>query len=185
MHSDTITCRLATTADTASIAALHARSWQETYRGIMPNEFLDEDVADERLTVWQERFSETPVNRRIIVAEAGNELAGFTCVFIDDDPVFGALLDNLHVAGQFKGRGVGRELIRQAAEWVRQQRPDSQFYLWVYEQNPAARWFYEHLGATNHETIRGEFGLVLRYVWPAIQTLVAACARTSSRQNQP
>lgn len=172
-----VTFRLATPTDAEGIAALHARSWQETYRGIMPDEFLDDDVADERLTVWQERFIKTSANRRIIVAEVGDELAGFACVFTDDDPIFGALLDNLHVASPFKGRGIGRELIRQAAEWVQQQRPESRFYLWVYEQNHPARAFYDYLGATNYQATEGEFGTVLRYVWPDTQTLLTACAR--------
>lgn len=177
MSSDKTTFRTATPADTEHIAALHARSWQETYRGIMPDDFLDDDVADERLAVWQERFTETPANCRIIVAEVGEELAGFACVFTNDESVYGALLDNLHVASQFKGRGVGRELIRQAAEWVQHQRPKSRFHLWVYDQNHAARAFYDYLGATNYHAIEGEFGTVLRYIWPDTQTLLTACAR--------
>jgi GNAT superfamily N-acetyltransferase len=170
-----VTYRIATTADIELIAALHARSWQETYRGIMPDEFLDEDVADERLTVWQERFRQQPRNRQILVAEVNDELAGFACVFTHDDPVYGALLDNLHVSRNQKGKGIGKQLIKQAAEWVQKQAGESPFYLWVYEKNHAARRFYEHLGAKNHEAIEGEFGTVLRYVWPSTTELITAC----------
>lgn len=161
-----ITYRTATVGDANRIAALHARSWQETYRGIMPDDFLDEAVEAERLEVWQERFAEQPPNRQIIVAEDGGQLVGFACVVTGSDPVYGALLDNLHVASAYKGRGIGRTLIKQAAGWVGQREATSPFYLWVYEQNHPARAFYDSLGAINQERVRGEFGVVLRYGWP-------------------
>ena len=166
-----ITYRPATVADADRIAVLHARSWQQTYRGIMPDEFLNNEVDAERLEIWQERFAEQPPDRHIIVAEGGNQLVGFACVFMDSDPVYGALLDNLHVAKPGKGRGIGRSLIKQAAEWVQQQDPASPFYLWVYEQNHPARVFYDGLGAVNHEAVPGDYGVVLRYGWPDTQKL--------------
>lgn len=167
-----ITYRMATAADTSQIAALHARSWQETYRGIMPDEFLDNEVEAERLAVWQERFAEHPPNRQIIVAEDGGQLVGFACVVAGSDPVYGALLDNLHVASSHKGRGIGRKLIKQAAEWVQLQDATSPFFLWVYEQNHSAKAFYDALGAINQEALRGENGIVLRYVWPDTGRLI-------------
>ncbi len=166
-----ITYRTATVADVDRIAALHARSWQETYRGIMPNDFLDDEVEDERLEVWQERFAEQPPNRQIIVAEDREQLVGFACVCRGSDPVYGALLDNLHVASTYKGRGIGRRLIKRAAGWVQQREPASPFYLWVYEQNHPARAFYDSLGAINQERVRGESGIVLRYVWPDVSKI--------------
>ncbi|MCY7357841.1 MAG: GNAT family N-acetyltransferase [Rudanella sp.] len=166
-----ITYRTATEADVTRIAAFHARSWQETYRGIMPDEFLDDEVEEERLEVWQERFVEQMPNRQIILAEAGNQLAGFACVVAGDDPVYGTLLDNLHVSRDYKGRGIGRQLIKQAAQWVQNQDVDSPFYLWVYEQNHPARAFYDSLGAINQERIRGDNGYVLRYTWPNTEKL--------------
>ena len=131
---ENITYRPATVTDADRIAALHARSWQETYRGIMPDEFLDNEVENERLAVWQERFAGQPPDRHLIVAEAGTNC----------------------------------NLIKQAAGWVQQRDVASPFYLWVYEQNHPARVFYDSLGAINQEAVRGEYGVVLRYVWPDV-----------------
>lgn len=169
--------RPATPADAERIATLHARSWQETYRGIMPDDFLDEEVDAERWENWQDAFRINPSNRLITVAEADGQLAGFASTFTRRDPVYGALLDNLHVSAAYKGQGVGRQLMRQAAEWVQQQQPVSPFYLWVYEQNYKARRFYDSLGAINQEAIRGEYAAVLRYTWPDTQTLITACSQ--------
>jgi GNAT superfamily N-acetyltransferase len=167
-----ITYWFATVADVNRIAALHARSWQETYRGIMPDSFLDNEVEQERLNVWQERFQNPPDNRQVILAEANKQLVGFACVVVGEDPVYGALLDNLHVASAYKGRGVGRALMKQAAEWVHRKDAASSFYLWVYKKNVSARRFYEELGAINQEALSSENGPVLRYVWPDINKLI-------------
>lgn len=164
--TDRLTYRTATAADADRIAALHARSWQGTYRGIMPDAFLDDEVTNERLAVWRKRFGKPPANQRVIVAEADGALVGFACVLLGYDARYGALLDNLHVASAFKGRGIGRRLIRLTADSVENEDVASPFYLWVYEQNHAARRFYEGLGATNHEAVPGEHGVILRYVWP-------------------
>lgn len=166
-----VTFRTATVADVKQIAALHARSWQEAYRGIMPDAFLDNDVEAERLAVWQERFEEQLPNRQVIVAEADGKLAGFACVVVGSDSEYGALLDNLHVASSYKGRGIGRQLMKRAAEWVREQDATSPFFLWVYEKNHGARAFYDSLGAINQEAVLGENGIILRYVWPDTGTL--------------
>ncbi len=175
-----MTFRIATATDVPRIAALHARSWQETYRGIMPDEFLDHEVDAERLHVWQERFDEEDLNRQVILAEEASQLAGFACVYMGNDPVYGALLDNLHVTSAYKGRGLGKALMKKAAEWVHQQDTTSPFYLWVYEKNYMARAFYDSLGAINQETVAGEYAVVLRYVWPNTQTVIAACMPKAS-----
>ena len=166
--------RSATPADADRIAALHARSWQETYRGILPDLYLDSEVVAERLAYWQEQFQQRPANRSILVAETDGQLAGFACTVADHDPIYGALLDNLHVASANKGQGIGRALIRQSAEWVRGQNPASGFYLWVYETNHAARKVYDGLGAVNQEAVPGEHAVMLRYVWPDLPALIAA-----------
>lgn len=164
--------RPAIPADADRIAALHARSWQETYRGMMPDAFLANDVEAERLAYWRDEFAKSPPNRHIIVAEADGQLAGFACIIAGHDPVYGALLDNLHVSTTYKGRGIGRNLMKLAAEWVREHQPDSSFYLWVYEKNHAARTFYDGLGARNQEAVPGDYTIKLRYVWPDLQTLI-------------
>jgi len=97
-------------------------------------------------------------------------MKGFVCVFLDADPHWGALLDNLHVSPSAQGRGLGRRLMAEAARWVRQHRPQSRLHLWVYEQNASARGFYERLGGivTEHRIVDAPDGTqvpAIRYVW--------------------
>lgn len=168
--------REATPEDATSIAMLHAQSWQTHYRGIMSDAFLDGPVKQDRLDTWTNRLEHPKDNQYILLAEENNRLCGFACALADHDPVFGTLLDNLHVRTSIHGKGTGRHLITAAAKWAYNRNPDAQFYLWVFEKNTGARKFYEKLGAVNHQTLSmenpdGTFSQTCRYVWTDVKKL--------------
>jgi len=52
-------------SDYKAIAALHADSWKKNYRVMFSDNFLDNDVDEDRLQVWQERFSTRPSNQQL------------------------------------------------------------------------------------------------------------------------
>jgi GNAT superfamily N-acetyltransferase len=141
-----MTIRMAEAADADLIAQLHARSWHTAYRGILSDEFLDGPLLADRRGLWRARFAEFDRTDQMILvdAEAG-KIQGFACVFLDADPAWGSLLDNLHVVPESKGRGLGRQLMAEVAN--RLLRLDrTRLHLWAFEQNHAARRFYERLG---------------------------------------
>lgn len=53
-----------------------------------------------------------------LVAEEDGELAGFVHVRLDTDPVFGALIDNLHVVDRLRGTGIGTRLLAEAGRML-------------------------------------------------------------------
>lgn len=63
--------REATVADAQAIATLHADSWRSNYRGAYLDSFLDGDVHQDRLQVWQARLSAPAANQFVVVAEVG------------------------------------------------------------------------------------------------------------------
>jgi GNAT superfamily N-acetyltransferase len=67
---------------------------------------------------------------------------------LDEDPTWGAFLDNLHVTHGLKGRGIGTRLLTLTRDAVRDWSASSGLYLWVLEQNSDARAFYAAQGAT-------------------------------------
>ena len=146
MPERSITYRPATPFDAPRIAALHARSWQENYRGDMTDHYLDREAAKERLAVWTDRFSNTDPNLRVMLAEEGNDLVAFCCLLLHDDPDDGTLLDNLHVRKDLQGTGVGRRLIRWAAVTTLAEDPTGKLYLWVLKNNVRAAAMYRHIG---------------------------------------
>lgn len=168
--------RLASSSDATEIAKLHARSWQRHYKGIWPDDFLDNHVLDNRLAVWEERFSREDPSRRVFLVHEGEKLIGFCCTFLDRDLIHGALLDNIHVDRPWQGQGIGRQLIKDSATWVFDQRPDSGLFLWVLEGNQAAIAAYEKLGGLLGERKEDDIptggnSWLLRYSWPHIQDL--------------
>lgn len=169
--SDHRTARRAAHFDDAErIARLHTESWRRTYRGMMSDEFLDGGAFENRRSVWHERLGMPAANQYVCIAQEGAEIIGFICAFADQDPVWGSYIDNLHVVYSRHRRGVGRALMRSAAEWLCRVEPDRGVYLWVMEANAAARAFYECLGATDAGTIDledpgGGRALNCRYVW--------------------
>jgi len=164
------TFREANKNDTKKIATLHAESWRKHYRGIWNDAFLDKDVYEERMDVWERRLNYPKTNQYVLLAEKNNELLGFVCIYINDDPAFGTLVDNLHVAAEAQGMGIGKQLIDKAREKITDHGSGSHFYLWVLEENYAARKFYEHLGGKHYEVViekeaDGDFHAACRYVW--------------------
>jgi GNAT superfamily N-acetyltransferase len=138
---DALRFRAAGSADAEAIAALHADSWRRHYRGAYSDAFLDGDVVADRVAVWSDRLREPDPERHTIVAEDGGRLVAFAHVAFDDDPTWGALLDNMHVAPGHKRRGVGSQLLALTAQAVIERRTG--LYLWVLEQNVDAQAFYQ------------------------------------------
>ena len=171
--------RSARLSDAAAIAALHARSWRESYRGAFLDAFLDGDLPAERLGVWRERLASQPANRLVQLALGGAELVGFVCAYGAHDPEWGSLVDNLHVSSAAKRSGIGAALMRQAGAWLAQAYPAAGVYLWVLEMNAPARRFYERLGArdagvSTMETHGGAVVRSCRYTWPRAEHLASA-----------
>jgi GNAT superfamily N-acetyltransferase len=139
--------RLAGPSDARAIAALHADSWRRHYRGAYSDAFLDGDVVVDRLAAWTDRLGRRNPGSWTILAEDESGLIGFAHTAFDEDPTWGALLDNIHVAQPHQRRGVGSGLLAQTAETVAARRRRTGLYLWVLEQNVEAQAFYEARGA--------------------------------------
>ena len=137
--------RVADAADAVAIAHLHADSWRRHYRGAYSDAFLDGRLVADRLAVWTELLAEPDPRRHTLLAEDGG-VVGFANTLFDHDRKWGALLDNLHVTGEHKRRGIGSRLLSMTAEAVIARPEASGLYLWVLEQNVEAQAFYEGRG---------------------------------------
>jgi GNAT superfamily N-acetyltransferase len=137
--------RLAGPADAVAVANLHAESWRRHYRDAYSDPFLDGDVVADRLAVWTDRLREPNPRRCTILAE-DDSLVGFAHTVFDDDPTWGALLDNMHVVDGHTRRGVGSRLLALTARAVIERPKRTGLYLWVLEQNVDGQAFYQARG---------------------------------------
>jgi GNAT superfamily N-acetyltransferase len=175
--------RQALSQDAPAIAGLHCDSWRRHYRGAFSDAFLDGGVDEFLLAKWAGRLASPDPAARTIVAEADGVLAGFAHVLLGDDPTWGCLLDNLHVAYGRKRAGIGTRLMAQVARAVVDWSPSSGLYLWVLEQNADAQSFYTARGGTCVERAEDESPngdpaalngtvMILRFAWPDPSTLL-------------
>lgn len=138
--------KVAEYSDFERIAHLHARSWQLHYAEILDREYLDNQALQDHLLIWQTRLTNPPFNQHILLVEDNGILRGFICAFGNHDFEKGTIIESLHVEQESHGRGVGRCLISEMADWIERYFPDNGVYLEVVEQNQPAIHFYEQLG---------------------------------------
>ena len=180
--------RDATLADAPGIAALHAASWRRAYRGMLSDEYLDNDLEADRTSVWIGRLSTPNPKQRVVLAEVSDQLAGFACAFGSEDPDLGTLLYNLHVGHDFQKQGIGARLMMQIALWCQAEFAGEGLFLWVLEPNMKARRFYEHLGAikAGEEVWQSPDGgkiPSLCYAWKDLVALIETLTlRTTTKQ---
>ncbi|GLH86824.1 MULTISPECIES: GNAT family N-acetyltransferase [unclassified Bradyrhizobium] len=172
-----IMIRPAIDQDAPAVASLHAASWRDTYANILSADFLSDGVDADRRAVWSQRLSAPTADQFVNVAyDPDGRLLGFICCYRDADPVWGSLVDNLHVAAATRGSGLGERLLRDAARLLAPSASHSGLHLWVFEANTAALRFYTRLGGRVVETGSSENPAaggktVLRVHWPDVTQL--------------
>ena len=171
--------QIAQQEDSVAIAAVHAASWRSSYRGILSDEYLNEKLESERLSIWKRRLGFPKTNQYVTLAKQESHIVGFACAFGCEDELLGTMLDNLHVLPSQKGKGIGRKLVRDIASWCDRDYPNKGLHLWVFDQNLPARRFYERLGGVvigeaNWSAPDGTAVKEIRYGWKNIAELIAA-----------
>jgi len=135
--------RKATPEDAAGIARVQERGWQAAYRHVFPAEELDRGgfIQAER---WSERLVRPPAGWSTFVAEHDGEVVGFTSVGPSRDEDGIGELYAIYVDPEQWSTGTGRALIERAEDQLRT--VYDEVTLWVLEDNPRARSFYERGG---------------------------------------
>ena len=150
--------RDAVPGDAPSIGLVHVRSWQATYRGVVPDAVLDALDASERGRVWAHRLPQLGPGARVLVVEVAEGVVGFVAVGGTGEVGVGEVF-SLYLDPDVIGTGVGRALFAAAVDALR----DLGFrraVLWVGEANMRARRFYEAAGwrADGECKVDGAFG---------------------------
>ncbi|MCS0350446.1 GNAT family N-acetyltransferase [Vibrio ordalii] len=169
--------------DFERIAQLHAQSWRTHYQGILGKEYLDNDVLEDRLLIWQTRLINPPFNQHVLLIEEGGLLCGFICAFGNHDFDKGSIIESLHIDENYRGRGIGRQLIQEMAVWFEQYFPNSGVYLEVMADNKQAIEFYDYLaGRPKGERLwRSPCGQDIKewvYTWTSPTDLLASVSST-------
>ncbi len=162
--------REATEADAEGIARVHVESWKSTYRGLVPDAYLDSLALSTRTEDFQKWFRE-PAGRFLIGALKEKErLVGFVSGGPErekKEPGEGELYA-IYLLKEHQGKGIGRKLFVACLDKLRGL-GYHRMVLYSLKENPS-RGFYTALGGvlepcTRNIQIGGmDFGL-LKYSW--------------------
>lgn len=139
------------------MARVNVLCWQETYRGLMSDDTLD----DPRLPEVRERFwtaaltDERYRHNRAAVADVGGDLIGIAMSGppLDEDATWSRQLYVLYVRAAHHGSGAGPALLDAVVS------PGQSAALWVADPNPRAQAFYRKHGFVADGTARVEEGV--------------------------
>jgi GNAT superfamily N-acetyltransferase len=114
--------RRAAAGDVEALAEVHVRCWQETYRGMLSQEFLAAQNSGSRLPLWR-HLLDSAEPAEAWVASVGGEIVGFAGIRRQpgaashgfEPPSSGDLeLWGLYLLASHQGLGLGRRLIEAA-----------------------------------------------------------------------
>jgi len=152
------------------IAIAHVRSWQAAYRGLMPQDYLDNLDAEQRRPLWERILGEAQWPRAgTFVAEDSRNVVGFAhfCPARDADaePASAGELAAIYLVPEAWGTGLGRELMISGLSAL-SEAGFGEAMLWVLDTNSRARRFYEAGGWRADGAVKqdGRMGFVLNEV---------------------
>ena len=136
--------RPALPADVEGIIHVHIASWKTTYRGLIPDEVLDQLSIDRRRDWWQSILAEDSPG--VIVAEQEQHIVGFAYFGLEreQDPIYRGELFAIYILLNFQRKGLGRSLLEATRDGLHKMGIQTML-VWVLSKNPA-RHFYEKLG---------------------------------------
>ena len=142
------TVRRATPGDARAIAEVKIETWRATYVDVMPPAVLDELDLDENERAWRQWIASP--DSATFVGEADGQIVGFALLgpCRSEDGI--GELYAMYVRPEAWSTGAGLALMETGREWLAERWTEA--VLWVAEENPRARRFYELCGWTLETT---------------------------------
>jgi GNAT superfamily N-acetyltransferase len=185
----TIAIRRAAPQDANAIAQVRIDSWRTTYRGLVPDAYLDAMQLGASVEMWSRVLNAADASASVFVAENDGSIVGFAAGNLLKEPRYGlnAELSAVYLRREFQRAGLGRRLVCAVAEAARGHGAAGMI-VWIISGNRAARAFCERLGATLLVEQPFEWdGVPLTeagYAFTDIDALVAACKAVSGTAGQ-
>jgi GNAT superfamily N-acetyltransferase len=143
-----VTVRTATVEDAVAIARVRVESWRSTYRGMIPQAYLDGMSVEASAALWDKVLSAASVRTPTFVAEDPDGIVGFSSGVLLAEPKLGFVADlaAIYLRPAYQRNGLGTRLVAAvAASLAAQGAPN--LLVWSIAANAHARKFYAALGA--------------------------------------
>lgn len=178
MSAPRIAIRPATLDDAVAIARVRVEAWRTTYRGVIPQAYLDAMSVESSALLWEKVLAAGAGKASVFVVHDDDGIVGFSAGNLLAEPKHGydSELTAIYLRPAFQRAGLGRRLVVEVAQANRGLGARGMI-VWVLAENKSARAFYEALGAV--QVIEQPFewdGIPLveaGYGWPDLAALVA------------
>ena len=140
--------RRAKKGDAASIAGVRIDAWRASYRGLVPDSYLDHLKPEESVKLWEQVLEASSDAACTFVAESGGEIIGFASGMTLAESRFGcdAELTAICVLPDEQRKGIGKRLLANVAATLISAGATG-LMAWVLSKNEGAGEFFASLGA--------------------------------------
>jgi GNAT superfamily N-acetyltransferase len=156
MTSSSYEIRKATIPDAEGIAAVHVKSWQTSYQGIIEQSYLDAISYGDRLGLRKRILSTKSMLSLVVTYD--ERIVGFADAgalrpepynetlrsFQKDNLQYGEIYA-LYLLQDHQGKGLGHRLFEECRRWFKEQGYTG-FVTWALAHNRRAKQFYEKEG---------------------------------------
>ena len=143
--------RTAALEDAEAVGKVHSAAWKSAYRGIFPDEYIDEDTAAKRTEEFLDSIKDEKCTYYLLTES--EKTAGIVKTREDNNFLE---IESIYILDEYRGKGFGSRFI----DYIRGAASNGRISLWVLETNLPARHFYENNGFV----MTGDFRLINRGV---------------------
>ncbi|MEA3318440.1 MAG: GNAT family N-acetyltransferase [Bacillota bacterium] len=149
--------RRAKVDDAPGIANVHVDCWKTTYKGIIPNDFVNNLSYEKRTELWKKNIEKAHIY--VVVAENNQgQIIGFADAWKRETNVVenSSDLTSIYLLEEYQGKGIGKKLLKELFLRFKQLGYEK-IYVEVLEENKT-RYFYEYYGARLIQKVRIKIG---------------------------
>ena len=163
--------RKALVEDAIRCAEIHIQAWQETYRGIIPDSYLDSANLDKRIKMWEKIIEDHQLFS--IVAEIEDiGVVGYLTAGKNRSPQFSGYgeIMGIYLLKNYHHKGIGQALFNTGLRLLKEQ-GQTKVSLWVLKDNPTCDFYLKMKGQEREQQeidIAGKKLVELAYVWETI-----------------
>jgi len=137
--------RKAVLEDVEQLTNVHVLSWQSAYRGLIPNEVLDNIDYQARNEMWNKTVCDS--STETVVAIVDKKVVGFAnfgSCRDEGEVLIAGELRAIYLLHEFWNKGIGSQLLDYVTGALKKEYEN--VLLWVLDSNQNAIQFYEHHG---------------------------------------
>lgn len=168
--------REATIHDAQGIAKVHVDSWRTTYKGIIPDDFLNNLSYEQRTELWIHNIGRKD-NFLLVAESTEGEIIGFADFWKRETNTIpnSSDLTSIYLLEEYQGKGIGRKLLEERLFLKIKQLGYQSIFVEVLAENKT-RYFYEYYGAKLYKTVQVKIGGKILdeivYIWDDVDKVL-------------